>query len=490
MAAAPPAATPQQAAPSPTNYLTRYKQMKDVFNGVYTPLFLPFATGNTQTPEELFETVVKSANTIPKVFLAQVSIDGARKIIALHRPSAYEPDLAAPAPQWNNKFFLFHGDIRPGSNFIQTYETPQSIFEPTDAQRVATTATMDAAWAADTTIELLPPLAASAANSESVVTRHLFPVPWKYVPLVLGKTLSPREAWTTLSVAINTDNNQAACAPLLAWLRVASTAKSRNVADPATFLGDIPTTFTPVVDDEPLDRHRWAVLTRDIPTLLAPVPTGATEQVATILGAMRNDRASERATDEARRMAEKGDKLPPATKYKTVAKDWMAFASVTSEANLPAVYHLLSNADKGEHLTILRNAVTLRARSAGAATNQVPAVSKETKVSSLPWTQFIHRTRGRSCIAPFISRLPHNAATILDEFRQAGVPVLSVDHEWTDGQRVMAATRGCHKSALEFQEFLYSDMADMVARGYWLVLPFQQVRGLPNLRISPIGCVP
>ena len=54
----------------------------------------------------------------------------------------------------------------------------------------------------------------------------------------------------------------------------------------------------------------------------------------------------------------------------------------------------------------------------------------------------------------------------------------------------MAKQRGCHKSAYEFQDFIYSDMADMVARGYWVVLPYNSVRHLPNLRISPIGCVP
>jgi hypothetical protein len=33
-------------------------------------------------------------------------------------------------------------------------------------------------------------------------------------------------------------------------------------------------------------------------------------------------------------------------------------------------------------------------------------------------------------------------------------------------------------------------MADMVEKNQWLVLPFSQVRKLPNLRVSPIGVVP
>ena len=86
--------------------------------------------------------------------------------------------------------------------------------------------------------------------------------------------------------------------------------------------------------------------------------------------------------------------------------------------------------------------------------------------------------------------MPHRAAPLLDEFRRAGVPVLSTDTEWPTNLRHMAKQRGCHKSAFEFKDFLYDDMADMVRRGYWVVLPFSSVQHLPNLRISPIGCVP
>jgi hypothetical protein len=33
-------------------------------------------------------------------------------------------------------------------------------------------------------------------------------------------------------------------------------------------------------------------------------------------------------------------------------------------------------------------------------------------------------------------------------------------------------------------------MADMVEKGFWAVVPYTQVRHLPNLRLSPIGVVP
>jgi hypothetical protein len=54
----------------------------------------------------------------------------------------------------------------------------------------------------------------------------------------------------------------------------------------------------------------------------------------------------------------------------------------------------------------------------------------------------------------------------------------------------MAVNRGSHKSASEFRDFVDGDMADMVKRRYWVVLPYHLVRNLPNLRISPLGVVP
>jgi hypothetical protein len=33
-------------------------------------------------------------------------------------------------------------------------------------------------------------------------------------------------------------------------------------------------------------------------------------------------------------------------------------------------------------------------------------------------------------------------------------------------------------------------MADMIKKDQWIVLPYSQIRNLPNLRISPIGVVP
>ena len=50
--------------------------------------------------------------------------------------------------------------------------------------------------------------------------------------------------------------------------------------------------------------------------------------------------------------------------------------------------------------------------------------------------------------------------------------------------------RGNHPSALAFTKFLREEMGEMRQKGMFLVLPYELVRRIPQLRISPIGCVP
>ena len=61
---------------------------------------------------------------------------------------------------------------------------------------------------------------------------------------------------------------------------------------------------------------------------------------------------------------------------------------------------------------------------------------------------------------------------------------------WTLAQRDAAVLRGPHKSSQDFITFLRDELADMVDRATWVVLPYRSLRLIPNLRISPMGVVP
>ena len=84
----------------------------------------------------------------------------------------------------------------------------------------------------------------------------------------------------------------------------------------------------------------------------------------------------------------------------------------------------------------------------------------------------------------------HPAARLLRHIGKKGVPIALTTPPW-DPQRIYAAaTRGPHKSAYEFQDFLCNEMVDMILRRQWIVLPYDLVKDLPGLRLSPIGVVP
>ena len=89
-----------------------------------------------------------------------------------------------------------------------------------------------------------------------------------------------------------------------------------------------------------------------------------------------------------------------------------------------------------------------------------------------------------------IKNLPHPAGPLLDYLRCHGAPVKTTTAPWSQAQKDEAILRGPHQSALLHTEFLEEEMADMAAKGQWLVLPYELLRHLPQLRISPIGVVP
>ncbi len=47
--------------------------------------------------------------------------------------------------------------------------------------------------------------------------------------------------------------------------------------------------------------------------------------------------------------------------------------------------------------------------------------------------------------------------------------------------------RGAHQSAHKHKAFIRQEMAEFINSGYWVVLPFDQVKHLPNLHLSPLG---
>jgi len=107
---------------------------------------------------------------------------------------------------------------------------------------------------------------------------------------------------------------------------------------------------------------------------------------------------------------------------------------------------------------------------------------------TLGWEETIRRRRGRGNFGDLNIR--HPAKRLLHYLGHHGAPVVFTTPPW-DHQRIYAAAiRGPHKSAYEHQDFLRDEMAEMILRRQWIVLPYNDIKDLPGLQLSPIGVVP
>jgi len=94
----------------------------------------------------------------------------------------------------------------------------------------------------------------------------------------------------------------------------------------------------------------------------------------------------------------------------------------------------------------------------------------------------------RGDIAPI--KFTHDAAYLLKQYKTRGVPVKVRTPHWSPAKIHQALARGPHRSCLEQSDFLEEEFVDMVLKGQWIVLPYEDVKNLPRLRLSPPGVIP
>lgn len=88
----------------------------------------------------------------------------------------------------------------------------------------------------------------------------------------------------------------------------------------------------------------------------------------------------------------------------------------------------------------------------------------------LGWKQLVRQRRQRGDLGA-VETLNHPATRLLRQLKQHGAPVILETAPWSRQRLQAALQRGPHKSALEYQDFLVDEFADMVSNGMWIVLP-------------------
>jgi hypothetical protein len=193
------------------------------------------------------------------VYLLLTQNDGGESVIlVLHRPYHHVAPMGSRVAKLDVAFL---GDMRGLLPPTLVY-FPEDGFTHTGNLCVPKPATLDQAFAEDSTVEAVGPYDKDKAASEIVATRPIIYLPPKYAPIALANpTMTARKAWESIAGLIRTGNDAEmqiqAMQPLLDWLRAACT------------LPDIAVGNHPLVSDPPsyphppvpsLDRARgWCV---------------------------------------------------------------------------------------------------------------------------------------------------------------------------------------------------------------------------------------
>ena len=147
------------------------------------------------------------------------------RISLLQSVSYYSSRMGLPSSKWDYGTFANRGDVSYGT-------APLAVWDPTylhlaPAVYVPSAATIDTSLAGDSNITLLGPYGAGDAGVEIICCCKTVYVPAPYVGLLLSEDLSPVEAWNRLRGEIVDAAAEAACWPIIDWLRAAI------ISDPA-----------------------------------------------------------------------------------------------------------------------------------------------------------------------------------------------------------------------------------------------------------------
>lgn len=132
---------------------------------------------------------------------------------------------------------------------------------------------------------------------------------------------------------------------------------------------------------------------------------------------------------------------------------------------------------------------------ASPANANVPAelgklITRDVKLlRKLGWKKLVTGRRQRGDFADMRS-MRHPAKHLLQHYQSNGVPVMFHNTPWSKEKLDAAMERGPHKSANEHVEFLCEDFLDMIDKSQWIILPYDEVKNMKGLRLSPPGVIP
>lgn len=194
------------------------------------------------------------------VMLAQTD----KRLVVVHRLSHYQAPLGVANEAWHQKLFAFTGDV-VGSQMPQTIQWPTRSLEILARSVRVSKLNSQIGDLMTVGVDTLPPVDAGAAADtfDEIRTRHSMYVPGKYLPLLLSRRLTPKEALIAVNAEAVSQGEQDVLKPLLDWLRVAVTRTAGDDTTTSVVARTLPPTL-PIMETEFAEKQR-AMAESDLP---------------------------------------------------------------------------------------------------------------------------------------------------------------------------------------------------------------------------------
>ena len=199
------------------------------------------------------------------------------RVLLLHSVSQYTSRMGRTSRKWDNTTFANLGDVSYGT-------TPLAVWDPTyphltPTVYVPSAATIDTSLDGDSNVKLLGPYGPGDTRIEIIPCPKTVYVPAPYVVLLLSADLSPVEPCNRLRGAIVDAVAEAACQPIIDWLR-------------ATIIRSGPNTHSALVVPDPsaplphrlLIQHRRRLLLIHLPGLNQSINWSEVTRIAETFG--------------------------------------------------------------------------------------------------------------------------------------------------------------------------------------------------------------
>ena len=271
-------------------------------------------------------------------------------------PFCWEDDLITQNPSLNNKFFAFEGKLI--GNQGHTIVVEDEVFcLTTNSQLVPTISTITTAIASDSTIKMMGPYTTVDANTMSIKTRKIIPVPHFLAGLWLTheEGITPRQFWEVVYPVIVGAGKERECAALLHYFQNAITRTGG-----AAGISAIDTTQpSPTARNQALINCQLDILKHHFPQLRTDAPIHQTNLIAQGLGVIAHQQQMQ--FEEAKREREEA-------KASTVAKMFgeenfeqlLRMLQLPNEAQVIAacpVYKAMAASSKAQRMGTLQSAI-------------------------------------------------------------------------------------------------------------------------------------